>query len=251
MEHCKKLYLSSEGLFSVLMSGCITANECQTISVELYQERLYTQSPSSKFPSPFWIATCALFTKAYYLSATDKFNALSSEILPFVFFAKHDSHGSVKDLYQDTWNENVGGARTVLLYVKEIVTIAESNLTSTRWVLKHTAARSLTGVVDAVSSSGEMSVADAKLIWPALVKAIGGKTWDGKEIVLFALVKFVQKGSGFWKANKDVSEEIIRVSLNVESTVKMLKFTLYSLDRSPPGKRGDKIQRIDSIPYEA
>ncbi|KAL9603353.1 MAG: hypothetical protein Q9219_001215 [cf. Caloplaca sp. 3 TL-2023] len=122
--------------------------------------------------------------------ATDRFNALAAEILPFVFLAKHDLYDRAKSVFQETWNETVGGARTVLLYIYEIIQLALQYLTSPKWSLKHTAAFT---IAEAVNAAGdEISDSVAQVIWPGMEKAVDGKTWEGKEKVLRAFVKFVR-----------------------------------------------------------
>ncbi|MCJ1471847.1 proteasome component M29 [Lambiella insularis] len=122
--------------------------------------------------------------------ATDKFASLANDILPFVFIAKHDPNNRAKELFENTWNENVGGSRAVSLYLKEILAVASPHLNSPRWSIKHTAAFAIADVVKSLGS--EVSTSNAQLIWPSLEKAIGGKTWDGKESVLEAFVAFAK-----------------------------------------------------------
>ena len=105
--------------------------------------------------------------------ATDRFNSLAGDILPFVFVAKHDTYERAKGSFDDTWSENVAGNRTVLLYLQEIISLASQYLDSARWSIKHTSAFA---VADVVTSSGNViSDIDAKVIWPALEKALAGK----------------------------------------------------------------------------
>ena len=146
--------------------------------------------------------------------STDRFTSLSGDILPFVFVAKHDSHEQVREQFQNAWNDNVGGSRAVLLYLKEISSLAQQHLDSPRWVLKHTASRAIAQTLIAASSSAvHMSASQAEILWPVLVKAIGGKTWEGKEVVLIAFVKFVEKGGELWENKKEVADEITKVCL--------------------------------------
>ncbi|KAL8703606.1 MAG: hypothetical protein Q9201_003205 [Fulgogasparrea decipioides] len=122
--------------------------------------------------------------------AADRFNALAAEILPFVFFAKHDPHERTQKLFQETWNETVGGSRTVSLYMQEIIQLAMQYLGSPRWSLKHTAAFA---VAEATNATGdEINDSFAQIIWPGLQKAVDGKTWEGKERILEAFVRFAR-----------------------------------------------------------
>ncbi|KAL8803214.1 MAG: hypothetical protein Q9182_003315 [Xanthomendoza sp. 2 TL-2023] len=122
--------------------------------------------------------------------ATDRFGALAAEILPFVFLAKQDAYEGARTPFQNTWNETVGGSRTVLLYMQEIVQLAKQYLESPRWALKHTAAFTVAEVID--STGGEIGDATARVVWPVLEKAVDGKSWEGKERILRAFVRFLR-----------------------------------------------------------
>lgn len=122
--------------------------------------------------------------------AADRFKSVASEVLPFVFVAKHDPSQHAKPYFQDSWNEHVGGSRAVLLYLQEITSLIMRYLDSPRWSIKHTSALAL---ADLIKSLGDkINDIDAKSIWPVLEKALSGKTWEGKETVLEALVRFVK-----------------------------------------------------------
>ncbi|KAI4196024.1 MAG: hypothetical protein LQ346_003321 [Caloplaca aetnensis] len=151
-EHCRKLYFDSDDERHQLIAGEI------------------------------------VFATSKY--ATDRFNGLAAEILPFVFFAKHDGYDRAKTVFQDTWDETVGGSRTVLLCMQEIIQLAIQYLDSPRWALKHTAAFT---VAEAINATG-MEIGDpiAQVIWPGIEKAVDGKTWEGKEKALQAFVRFAR-----------------------------------------------------------
>lgn len=157
--------------------------------------------------------TAAELVLAFAKQASDRFNSLAASILPFVFVGKHDSHAAVKDQFQNTWEEAVGGSRAVLLYLKEILELSSTHLDSAQWTLKHTAARTVAASVMAVSASeAQISSDAAKSLWPSLEKALGGKTWEGKEVVLAAFVKFVQTGKSAYEKDSAVAAAIVKVS---------------------------------------
>lgn len=142
--------------------------------------------------------------------ATDRVNALAGDIFPFVFVAKHDPYERAKLLFKDTWNENVGGSRAILLYLKEIIALASQYLDSSRWSLKHTSAFA---VADVIASSGTgITDSNAQLIWPTLEEALAGKTWDGKEIVLESLIRF-SKISTLLKTNETTASQAQKIIL--------------------------------------
>ncbi|RDW73943.1 hypothetical protein BP5796_07385 [Coleophoma crateriformis] len=143
--------------------------------------------------------------------ATDRFNALAADFLPFVFFAKHDLDEHVKEHFEKTWSENVGGSRAVLLYSKEINGLSVERLESPRWTIKHTAALT---IADVVSSSGsELSKPNAAAIWPALEKALALKTFDGKETVLNAFVQFSKSGKTLWSEEPSIAASMKKIAI--------------------------------------
>ncbi|KAL9127375.1 MAG: hypothetical protein Q9217_003731 [Psora testacea] len=142
---------------------------------------------------------------AFSKHATDRFNSFAGEALPLVFVAKHDQLDRAKKLFEDTWNENVGGSRAVLLYLKEIVQLALQYLDSTRWPVKHSSAFAIADVV--MSAGSHISDVDATLIWPALEKALAGKTWEGKEKALKAFIQFA-RNSNILKTDRKMAEHM-------------------------------------------
>ena len=143
--------------------------------------------------------------------ATDRFNSMAAEFLPFVFFAKHDFDEHVKEQFEKTWTENVGGSRAVLLYLKEITGISTERLESPKWAIKHSAALA---IADAVTSSGtDLSETNAAILWPALEKALALKTFDGKEKVLDAFVKFTKAGKTFWEKESSIAAVMKKIAL--------------------------------------
>ncbi|KAK4540262.1 hypothetical protein LTR36_009667 [Oleoguttula mirabilis] len=146
--------------------------------------------------------------------ASDRFNAVATSVLPFVFVAKHDPNELVKEQFQNSWNESVGGSRAVSLYLKEIIDISSVHLDSAQWVLKHTSARSVADAVTTIAAlESKMSPETAQMLWPALEKALGGKTWEGKEEVLLAFVKFVEAATLYYSQQASVASAITKITI--------------------------------------
>ena len=161
------------------------ATDGELLKLIAFCEKLYFGSDDDKSRA---IAGDIIYATSKH--ATDCFASLAGDILPFVFVGKHDAYERAKELFQDTWNENVGGSRAVLLYMKEIVELTSQHLESPRWAVKHTSALAVADVIN--SAGSEMSLSNAKMVWPVLQKALGGKAWEGKETVLEALVRLVR-----------------------------------------------------------
>jgi proteasome component ECM29 len=145
--------------------------------------------------------------------APERCTNLADTILPYIFIGKHDSQVDVKETMVSAWGETTGGQRAILLHMDAILKLATSLLEHRMWSVKHAAARSVAEAATAVASLDELAAsAEAHKVWPSLVAAIGGKSWDGKEVVLKAFVTFVEKVQGFWKNDSKVASEINKVS---------------------------------------
>ncbi|KAK8197641.1 proteasome stabiliser-domain-containing protein [Phyllosticta capitalensis] len=179
------------------------ASDKALLSLIAFAKRMYFESDSERHRIEAGDVIVA-FSK----HASDKFNSFSTELLPFVFVAKHDTAAPVAEVFTRAWDDNVGGAMAVQLYVKDIVELAQKYLDSQQWALKHAAAKAIAEAVNALASSlDEISRANAEILWPALDKALEGKSWEGKEVVLNAFARFVERGGQLWRDNEAVRKQ--------------------------------------------
>lgn len=88
------------------------------------------------------------------------------------------------------------------LYLKEILQLSDKYLSSPRWAIKHASALAVADVVTSLGPDIPPSTAEA--VWPVLQKALGGKTWEGKEKVLDGFVDFVRKSRKFWSNSAEI-----------------------------------------------
>ncbi|EME39141.1 hypothetical protein DOTSEDRAFT_66216 [Dothistroma septosporum NZE10] len=191
------------------------ASDKQILRLVAFTKKLYFDSEGDREGTvPRRSITSGEILHAFAKYASDRFNEFATSTLPFVFVGKHDSHEQVKEQFQETWNEAVGGSRAVLLYLTEILELCVAHLDSPQWTLKHTAARSIADATLAASTNeSQLSAATASKLWPAIEKALGGKTWDGKEDVLWAFVKFVEVGGSFYAEHENVRSAIVKIAL--------------------------------------
>ncbi|KAH3247679.1 hypothetical protein KXW31_001125 [Aspergillus fumigatus] len=138
--------------------------------------------------------------------SNDRFMAFAATTLPFVFISKYDTDTHVREVFDNTWQDNVGGTRAVSLYLKEIASLAAENLDSPRWAIKHTAALGIANAIMLLDA--DLDLATSQSLWPVLEKALAGKTWDGKEAVLKAFMKFASQAQKLWQENKQLSDSM-------------------------------------------
>ncbi|KAL4881504.1 proteasome stabiliser-domain-containing protein [Aspergillus karnatakaensis] len=143
--------------------------------------------------------------------SNDRFMAFASTALPFVFVAKHDLDEHVRDVFDKTWQDNVGGNRAVSLYIKEITDLVREDLQSARWAIKHTAALAMASAIESLDS--EIDLSTSQYVWPVLEKALAGKTWEGKENVLRAFVRFASQARKLWQEQPRIGELVKTITI--------------------------------------
>ncbi|KAL5121874.1 proteasome component M29 [Pleosporales sp. CAS-2024a] len=190
------------------------ASDKQLLSTIAFAQKLYFESEDDSDKNRLLAGD---IMRAISLHATDRFTAFASSLLPFIYLAKHDSEESVRKLFTETWDDHVAGPRSVALYLKEILALADTHVESRQWVIKHTAAKTVANAVLAITSavgSDTIDAVTAKTIWPVLDKALSGKSWEGKEVVLEGFVQFVERSESWWKdeGNTDVARQLEKVA---------------------------------------
>jgi len=192
-----------------------TASDKQVLHLAAFAQKLYFESEGARDTAvPRRCVAAGEIMHAVSKHASDRFGALAADLIPFVFVGKHDDDATVKELFQETWDDNVGGSRAVSLYLEEIIQLAVQHLDSPLWVVKHTSAKAIADATTAVAGLG-MDDKAAGILWPALDKALSGKTWEGKEVVLEAFVRFVEAGRSYWETRSQVAQSTEKVSCKV------------------------------------
>jgi proteasome component ECM29 len=190
------------------------ASDKQLIATFAFVNNLYFESEENSDRNRLLAAD---IMRAISLHATDRFTSFAADLLPFIFLAKHDSEETVRKSFTETWDDHVAGPRTVSLYLKEILSLAETHLESRQWAIKHTAAKTVADCVLQITNAvGSESIepVTAKIIWPVLDKSLAGKSWEGKEVVLEAFVRFVERSEKWWmgEGEREVAGQLEKVA---------------------------------------
>jgi proteasome component ECM29 len=141
--------------------------------------------------------------------SNDRLMAFASAFLPFAFIGRNDIDKEVREPFQKTWQDNVGGSRAVSLYLMDILELAQ-HIESPKWGIKHTAASAIADLISSLESTidGNYTSSQGAAIWSLLEKALAGKTWDGKEAVVGSFPKFVKKAQLLWESKADQIDQI-------------------------------------------
>ncbi|KAI9345200.1 proteasome stabiliser-domain-containing protein [Obelidium mucronatum] len=142
--------------------------------------------------------------------SSDAFANLNAEILPLAFLGRRDANEGVKTTWTEVWDENTAGASgAVKLYLSELMTLCTTLLgTTPSWGVKKQVGLALGDIAKAIGA-GIVDRMDTVL--PMLIEALGGRTWDGKESVLEALVTVSIEGKSYFETNKDQLEAVTKV----------------------------------------
>ncbi|KAK9371250.1 proteasome stabiliser-domain-containing protein [Lipomyces kononenkoae] len=141
--------------------------------------------------------------------ASDKFTALASSILPFVFIAKYDPEKAIQSTFANVWSDNTGGVGAIKLYFPEILGLASVQLESQQWRVRQTAALS---VADASNAVGNQVSATSEL-FVVLMKASSGRSWQGKEKVLEALANLSAKMKWYVQREVELNDKLLKLFL--------------------------------------
>lgn len=174
----------------------------QTIA---YAQKLYFESQEVTHRT-----VAGEIVQAISKASNDVFNNFSSSFLPFAFVGRKDLDEDTCERFDAAWKDNVGGSRALQLYLREIVELVRKHIESTLWPIRHACCFAVADLVSSIDAGQKLSKEDADLLWPLVEQSLSGKTWDGKEKVIAAFPKFVQKAPSLWS---DKSKQMRSIAL--------------------------------------
>ncbi|QID79818.1 proteasome component M29 [Saccharomyces pastorianus] len=142
--------------------------------------------------------------------AKSEFDNVASVFMPLIFIACNDEDKDLETLYNKIWTEaSSSGAGTVKLYLPEILNVLCVNIKSNDFSIRKTCAKSVIQLCGGINDS---------IPYPQIVKlfdisreALSGRSWDGKEHIVAALVSLTEKFSQTVADNSDLQESINHV----------------------------------------
>ncbi|AAS51165.2 ACL063Wp [Eremothecium gossypii ATCC 10895] len=129
--------------------------------------------------------------------APTQFEQCASIFMPLIFLAKHDPDESLSTLYANNWTEaSKSSTGTMKLYLEEISNLASASMRSTSFSVRLMCARSICDVVGSVDSSIPNN--QVQNLFDVLLESSKGRSWDGKNVVIEALVTLTEKAESFY-----------------------------------------------------
>ncbi|KAI2472408.1 proteasome component [Annulohypoxylon bovei var. microspora] len=147
----------------------------------------------------------------------DAFTDLEARLLPFAYFAKHDTDEYVSEEFEAVWSQHAGGSHSVKRFVDEITQIVSRGLNTSKWALQHGAALTIASMLTALSSGagkdGQFADVDLQKIWPVLDKSLALKTFKGKEKLVTAYPLFVLHGKKLWSTDSSFAAQLKKIAI--------------------------------------
>lgn len=178
-----------------------------------YAQKLYFESLEVSHR-----AVAGEIVQAVSKASNDVFINFASGFLPFAFIGRKDLDEDVRNRFESAWKDNVGGARALHLYLREIVDLTTIHIKSSLWPIRHACCFAVAELTTTMETGRAYSKDEATLLWPLMQESISGKTWDGKEKVVVAFPKFVKRAEVIWPdATKQMKTIIMREAKRTNS----------------------------------
>lgn len=151
---------------------------------------------------PVYKSSCALTVHAISHYSPDVLKGHAGVALPLAFLGMHQAAGPDEEkgechdatLWAEVWQDNVPGSfGGIRLYMTELIAITQKALQSQSWKMKAQGAAAMATV--AKEQTGSLVAPHLGLVLSALIQALTGRTWAGKEELLKAIGSVVSKCS--------------------------------------------------------
>ncbi|KAJ8000530.1 hypothetical protein DPEC_G00181070 [Dallia pectoralis] len=152
---------------------------------------------------PVYKSSCALTVHAISHYSPDVLKAHAVVALPLSFLGMHQAPGPDEEkgeshdatLWNEVWQDHVPGSfGGIRLYMTELIDITQKALQSQSWKMKAQGAAAMASI--AKQQTGSLVAPHLGMVLTALLQALAGRTWTGKEELLKAIGSVVSKCSG-------------------------------------------------------
>ncbi|KAK5341475.1 proteasome component M29 [Exophiala xenobiotica] len=247
----RKHILDRNATISVAFStslGYLTrlASEKEIQATSQYAQKLYFESQELMHRS-----VAGEIIQAISKAANDIFMNSATLFLPFAFIGRQDTDKDVKERFDVPWKENIGGARSINLYLTEIVSLISAHIKSPLWPIKHACCFSVADMVSSMDSVETYSDKTADLVWGLVQDALDGKTWAGKEEIIKVYPKFVQQAQPLWSDGK-ASQQMKKIAIR-EAKRTNIAYRPYAIESLGDFAvvRKDLDLTVEMVPYLA
>ncbi|KAI9332879.1 proteasome stabiliser-domain-containing protein [Zopfochytrium polystomum] len=179
--------------------------------------------------------------------SSDALSRFSSTVLPLAYIGMHDGNKEIADSWASVWEENTASASAaVKLHLPELTGLCKSLLASTSsWTVKKQIGGTLRDVAKSISSQISLQM---DVIVPILLESLSGRTWEGKEAILEALVICCVEGKDYLREPKQekMFAEVVKVVLREAKKIN-LNYRKFALDYLGQFFEGLELDRFDDV----
>ncbi|OAP62189.1 hypothetical protein AYL99_04392 [Fonsecaea erecta] len=183
------------------------ASDKEIQATSKYAQKLYFESQELSHRS-----VAGEIIQAISKAANDVFMNSAPTFLPFAFIGRRDTDEEVRERFDAPWKENIGGSRSINLYLTEIVGLISAHIGSPMWPIKQACSLAVAELVGSIEVQGKYSDSEASLIWGVMQAALEGKTWDGKEEIVKVYPKFVREARSLWTSGQ-ISQQMKKIAI--------------------------------------
>ncbi|CCD26200.1 Ecm29p NDAI_0H00260 [Naumovozyma dairenensis CBS 421] len=172
--------------------------------------------------------------------APASFENLGDIFIPLIFIGSSDVEEKTRTLYSKIWTEaSTSGAGAIKLYLNEILNLVSANIVSNDFGIRRSCAKSVSTLCHIID--GNVPEEQILKLFEILNKSLIGRSWDGKDLIVDALVSITGKFDEFVKNNNDLKQSILKtcnteVSRNNDSYVKKVILSYANLLKIFPEK---------------
>ncbi|SJM88352.1 related to Proteasome component ECM29 [Zygosaccharomyces bailii] len=177
-----------------------------------YAEQLSTRYFNSVDASSRKVVGYAI--EAVSLHAAPQFEDTAGIYVPLLFVASNDANESIRAFFTKIWTESSSSdIGAVKLYLEEIVDLLEKNIGSNDFAMRRTCAKSVCLLCDKVDATVPAKV--LAQLFSITIEALKGRTWEGKEVIVEAMVALAVKFRDYVSTHSELKDSIGEV-LNME-----------------------------------
>jgi proteasome component ECM29 len=183
------------------------ASQKEVLATSKHAQKLYFESQELMHRS-----VAGEIVQAISKAANDVFMNSASVFLPFAFIGRRDTDKEVRERFDPPWKENIGGSRSINLYLTEIVGLISTHIKSPLWPIRHACSFAVSELVASMDDHEKYTPNEATLIWGVMQEALAGKTWEGKEEIIKVYPKFVRQAQSFG-ADSPTSQQMKKIAI--------------------------------------
>ncbi|KAL3231732.1 Proteasome component ECM29 [Nakaseomyces bracarensis] len=150
--------------------------------------------------------------ESIFKSSPSEFADLGAVLVPIIFVGQNDLDKNVSKLYSNIWTEtSSSGAGNVKLYFEEILALVRTQINSADYANRRSCAKSITSLSKIVNESTKEKI--IKELFDITLESLSGRSWDGKEDIVTALVSLAKKSDTYYSNNQDLKLKVENILL--------------------------------------